>query len=105
MCGPVIVSNAGRRPVGGALAPLADHRPGISGWIGSGVCSFTHALSGAWQGRNGDHVSGKRCSGLDLLGCDPARRVTEFSGYVSHRWCASAVRTGSGAPWPDSDSG
>ncbi len=32
---------------------------------------FTHDLSGAWQGRNGDHVWEKRCSGLDLLGCDP----------------------------------
>jgi hypothetical protein len=25
----------------------------------------------AWQERNGDHVCEKRCSGLDLLGCDP----------------------------------
>jgi hypothetical protein len=60
-----------RRPVGGALAPVADLSLGIWGSIGSGVCGFTHRLSGAWQERNGDHVSGKRCSGLDLLGCDP----------------------------------
>jgi hypothetical protein len=67
----VIVSPTGRRPVGGALAPVADLNLGILGSIGSGVCDFTRRLSGAWQGRNGDHVSGKRCSGLDLLGCDP----------------------------------
>ena len=36
------LSPTGRRPVGGALAPVADHRPGVSGWIGSGVCGFTH---------------------------------------------------------------
>lgn len=36
-----------------------------------GCLWFTHRLSGAWQGRNGDHVSGMRCSGLDLLGCGP----------------------------------
>ena len=74
---PVIVSPTGRRPVGGAFAPVADLNPGISGWIGSGVWGFTHRLSGAWQGRNGDHVSGKGCSGLDLLGCDPG------SGYAA----------------------
>ena len=64
-----------RRPVGGALAPVAavtsshQGRPVGCPW-------FTNDLSGAWQGRNGDHVSGKRCSGLDLLGCDPS------SGYA-----------------------
>jgi hypothetical protein len=36
-----------------------------------GCLWFTHGLSGAWQERDWDHVSGKRCSGLDLLGCDP----------------------------------
>ena len=61
----------------GALAPVADLSPGIWGSIGSGVCGFTHRLSGAWQGRNGDHVWEKRCSGLDLLGCDPS------SGYAA----------------------
>jgi hypothetical protein len=43
----------------------------------SGVCGFTRRLSGAWQGRKGDHVWEKRCSGLDLLGCDPG------SGYAA----------------------
>jgi hypothetical protein len=36
-----------------------------------GCLGFTHGLSGAWQARSGDHVWEKRCSGLDLLGCDP----------------------------------
>ncbi len=67
----MIVSPTGRRPVGGALAPAWDHRPGIWGSIGSGVLVFTLGLSGAWQERKGDHVSGKRCSRLDLPGCDP----------------------------------
>ncbi len=75
----------GRRPVGGALALVADLSLGIWGSIGSGVCFFTHRLSTAaqkpsawaWQVRNGDHVSGTRCSGLDLLGCDPG------SGYAA----------------------
>ena len=61
----------GRRPVGGAFAPVADLSLGIWGSIGSGVCGFTHDLSGAWQARNWDHVWEKRCSGLDPLGCDP----------------------------------
>ncbi len=70
----------GRRPVGGALAPVADHRLGIWGSIGSGVCGFTRRMSGAWQERNGDHVWEKRCSELDLLGCDPG------SGYAALRF-------------------
>jgi hypothetical protein len=65
-----------RRPVGGALAPVAavtsSHKV-----CRSGVCGLTSRLSGAWQVRNGDHVWEKRCSGLDLLCCDPG------SGYVA----------------------
>jgi hypothetical protein len=56
--------------VGGALAPVAavtsSHQE-----LPVGCLWFTHDLSGAWQGRNADHVWEKRCSGLDLLGCDP----------------------------------
>jgi hypothetical protein len=73
---PVIVSPTGRRPVGGALAPVAAATSSHQG-LPVGCLWFTHDLSGAWQGRNGDHVSGKRCSGLDLLGCDPC------SGYAA----------------------
>ena len=56
--------------MGGALAPVAavtsSHKV-----CRSGVWGFTNDLSGAWQERNRDHVWEKRCSGLDLLGCDP----------------------------------
>ena len=62
-------------PYGGALARLRRSTPHTKG-CRSCVCGFTHRLSEAWQERNGDHVSGKRCSGLDLLGCDPG------SGYA-----------------------
>ncbi len=67
----MIVPPTGRRPVGGALAPVAAVTSSHQG-LPVGCLWFTHDLSGAWQGRNGDHVSGKRCSGLDLLGCDPS---------------------------------
>jgi hypothetical protein len=66
----VIVSPTGRRPVGGALAPVAAATSSHQG-LPVGCLWFTHDLSGAWQGRNWDHVWEKRCSGLDLLGCDP----------------------------------
>ena len=72
----VIVSPTGRRPVGGALAPVAAVSSSHQG-LPVGCLWFTNDLSGAWQGRNGDHVSGKRCSRLDLLGCDPG------SGYAA----------------------
>jgi hypothetical protein len=42
-----------------------------------GCLWFTNDLSWAWQGRDGDHVREKRCSGLDLLGCGPG------SGYAA----------------------
>ena len=70
-------SPIGRRPVGGALAPVADHGLGSWGRSRSGVWGFRRGLSGAWQARKGDRVGEKRCSGLDLLGCDPS------SGYVA----------------------
>ena len=65
-----------RRPVGGALAPVAavtsSHKV-----CRSGVWGFTNDLSGAWQERNRNHVWEKRCSRLDLLGCDLS------SGYAA----------------------
>ena len=67
----------GRRPVGGALAPVADHGLGSWGRTRSGVWGFRRGLSGAWQARKGNRVGEKRCSGLDLLGCDSS------SGYVA----------------------
>jgi hypothetical protein len=63
-------SPTGRRPVGGALAPVTDHGPGIWGRTRSGVCGSRIACQGL-AGKEGDHVWEKRCSGLDLLGCDP----------------------------------
>jgi hypothetical protein len=61
---------AGRRPVGGALAPVADHRLGI--WGLTDRVSVFHAWP-VWglAGKGWDHVSGKRCSRLDLHGCNP----------------------------------
>lgn len=58
-----------RRPVGGALAPVATSTSSHK-VCRSGVCGCTDHLSGAWQERNRDHVWEKRCSRLDLLGCD-----------------------------------
>jgi hypothetical protein len=66
----VIVTPRARRPVGGALAPVAAVTSSHQG-LPVGCLWFTHDLSGAWQERTGDHVWEKRCSGLDLLGCDP----------------------------------
>ena len=63
--------------MGGALAPVADHGLGSWGRSRSGVWGFRSGLSGAWQARKGDRVGEKRCSGLDLLGCDPG------SGYAA----------------------
>ena len=73
----------GRRPVGGALAPVAAVTSSHQG-LPVGCLSFTHDLSTAaqkpsawaWQGRKGDHVWEKRCSRLDLLGCDPGSGTT-----------------------------
>jgi hypothetical protein len=56
--------------VGSALAPVAAVISSHQG-LPIGCLGFKHGLSGAWQERKGDHVWGKRCSGLDLLGCDP----------------------------------
>ena len=55
--------------MGGALAPVAAATSSHQG-LPVGCLCFTHDLSGAWQGRKADHVWEKRCSGLDLLGCD-----------------------------------
>jgi hypothetical protein len=52
------------------LAPVADHHLGI--WGLTGRVSVIHAWP-VWglAGKEWDHVSGKRCSGLGLPGCDP----------------------------------
>ena len=62
--------------MGGALAPVAAATSSHQG-LPVGCLWFRHDLSWAWQGRKGDHVWEKRCSGLDLLGCDPS------SGYAA----------------------
>jgi len=64
---------------GGALAPVAAVSSSHQG-LPVGCLSFTHDLSWACQGRNGDHVWEKRCSGLDLLSCDYA------PGYAALRF-------------------
>jgi hypothetical protein len=129
-----IVASTARRPVGGASAPACDHRLGIWGLIGSGVCGSRMTCPllrrslrlGPGRIRNGDHVSGKRCSGLDLPGCDPgsgyaARGINTWGTELAYRSLlirddvraappsslepitrTSTVRTGSGDPWPDS---
>ena len=75
--------------MGGAFAPVAavtsSHQE-----LPIGCLWFTRRLSGAWQGRKGDHVWEKRCSGLDLLGCDPgsgyaARGVNTRESEVAYR--------------------
>lgn len=79
-----ITPPAERRPVRGALAPVAAATSSHQG-LPVGCLWFTHDLSTAaqkpsawaWQGRKGDHVWEKRCSRLDLLGCDPD------SGYAA----------------------
>ena len=62
-----------RRPVGGALAPACDHRPGISGWIGSGVCLSRIACLG--PGRKGMGITslGRDARGLTFSVVIPAR--------------------------------
>jgi hypothetical protein len=56
--------------MGGRLSTgRGDHllTPRIAGRV-----SVVHASPvWAWQERNEDYVCEKRCSGLDLLGCDP----------------------------------
>ncbi len=62
--------------MGDALAPVAAVTSSHQG-LPVGCLWFARCLSGAWQERTGDHVWEKRCSGLDLLGCDPG------SGYAA----------------------
>ena len=66
--------------MGGALAPVAAVTSSHQG-LPVGCLWFTHDLSGAWQERTGDHVWEKRCSGLDLLGCDhgPGYAARDFN--------------------------
>ncbi len=66
--------------MGGRLSTGCGSEPWHLGLDRVGCLWFTRCLSGAWQGRKGDHVWEKRCSGLDLLGCDPG------SGYAALRF-------------------
>jgi hypothetical protein len=63
----------GRRPVGGALAPVADHRLGIWGLIGSGV--WVSRMTCLGPGRKGMEItSGRRdARGLSFSVVIPAR--------------------------------
>ena len=51
----MIVTPTGRRPVGSALAPVADLSLGIWGSIGSGVCGSRVACLG--PGREGREIT------------------------------------------------
>ncbi len=57
--------------MGGRLGTGRGSEPWHLGLDQVGCLWFMRCLSGAWQERTGDHVWEKRCSGLDLLGCDP----------------------------------
>jgi hypothetical protein len=121
-------SSTGRRPVGGALAPVADHHLGIWGLDPFGCLWFRHGLSGAWQERKGITSLGRDARGLTFSAvipaqvmqpgiatrgkhewrmalCDygmafaPHHRVhVGFVAFRAHLRCG----TGSGDPWPDS---
>ena len=85
----MIVTPTERRPVGGALAPVAAVTSSHQG-LPVGCLWFTYDLSWAWQGREGDHVWEKRCSRLDLLGCDldpgtAARGVNTRESELAYR--------------------
>ena len=54
------------------MAPVAAVTSSHQG-LPVGCLWFTHALSGAWQARTGDHAWETRCSRLDRLGCDHGR--------------------------------
>ena len=69
-----------KAPRGGRLSTGRGPKPWHLGLDRVGCLGFTHDLSGAWQGRKEDHVWEKRCSELDLLGCDPG------SGYAALRF-------------------
>ena len=69
-----------KAPRGGRLGTGRGSSPWHLGLDRVGCLWFTHRLSWAWQVRNGDHVWEKRCSELDLLGCDPG------SGYAALRF-------------------
>ena len=57
----MILTPTERRPVRGALAPVAAVNSSHQG-LPVGCLWFTHDLSGTWQERKGDHVWEKRCS-------------------------------------------
>jgi hypothetical protein len=69
----VIVSPAGRRPVGGALAPVADLNLGIWGSIGSGVCFSRIARLGPDREGMGITSPGRDARGLTFSAVIPAR--------------------------------
>ena len=65
-----------RRPVGGALAPVARFTAGISRSTWSGVCGVHDSPVGGLAGKESGHVSAERCSELDLSSCDRGQGYT-----------------------------
>ncbi len=121
-----------RRPVGGALAPVARvHRWYLAVVLGRVSVGFTIHLSGAWQARTAVTSLLRDARGL-ASAVVIAARVMQPGGsaiatsQVAYRSCGygvmfslhhrvhcgfdafertSIVRTGSGDPWPDSVGG
>ena len=62
----------GRRPVGGALAPVADHRLGIWGLVRSGVWNSRMACLGL-AGKEGITLERRDARGLTFSAATPAR--------------------------------
>ena len=73
--------------MGGALAPVAAATSSHQG-LPVGCLWFTNDLSGAWQGRNGDHVAGRRdAQGLTFSVVIPARVMQpEVSTRGKQNW-------------------
>ena len=83
----MIVTPIGRRPVGGALAPVADLSLGIWGSIGSGVCGSRVACLG--PGRKGMEIT---------FGRRDAQGLT-FSVVISARVMQPGVSTRGKQNW------
>lgn len=80
----------GRRPMGGAFAPVASGHPGISGALGR-VSGFPRSTC-LGPGRQGNgHDAVERCSRLDLLSCDrgPGYAARGVNGRDSAMACGS----------------
>ena len=127
----MIAETCKRRPVSGALAPVARFTAGISRSTWSGVWGFTIHLSGAWQARRTITALVRDARGL-TSSVVIAARVMQLGGstivgfVVAYCYCGYGVmsaphhrvhsglthiertsvgRTGSGDPWPDSVGG